>query len=46
MRVIIIELMDHVSDEDAKEFAREINEQQQPHKDAYVAEIEGTLTYK
>lgn len=46
MRVIIIELADHVTDEDAKDFVKEINEVFQPHKDAYFAEIEGTLTYK
>jgi len=44
MRVIVIKLMDHTSDEEAKEFAEEINETFQPHYDAYVAEIEGVIS--
>ena len=44
MRVIIIEISDHISDDEAKEFAQEINEQLQPHKDAYFAKIEGVVS--
>lgn len=40
MRAIVIELLDHVSAEEVQEFADEINRVFQPHKDAYVAEVE------
>ena len=38
-RAIIIEISEWISDDEAKEFAKEINEVHQPHKDAYLSTI-------
>jgi hypothetical protein len=41
-RMIVIEISDHVSREDAEEFVADINAQFAPHRDAYLAIGEST----
>lgn len=36
-KFILIPISDHITVDEANEFAQEINEQFQPHRDAYVA---------
>jgi len=44
MRAIVIELLDHTTDEEAQEFADEINRVFQPHYDAVVRVVEVVAT--
>lgn len=39
-RIIVIEIQDHTTNEEAFDFVQEINDTFQPHHDAYLSQVE------